>query len=346
MSNFWLFQLESTSWELDLSFIPTYIVFNSILQVPVWYFARRKQWNYLTELLVVHFNFMWSIFMGAILDILLLYSSSVDNIVQKLAVLFIAFFSAHMLAFTWAEFSANHFAKDLKPFSPRVKEPPLSYVIQQEALQALVDVFGYMLLVAVCPFDLFVNQGEKASYIVQMIGITLMVPAPDFVFYVFHGLILHGPLWESHRAHHTIYKPTVGAARKFDAIDWFFEFTMAANAAAIATNYLILKGVGSYDRFLMHYSLVNGYMLSMMQHSGKNLPCGVMYTHPCLEAIPWLWNTTVNELHEGHHNWVSKNYGVFGFSDWLFGTHQAPKMVKHAGAGGGTKSKKKRESKL
>jgi len=335
-----LFKSESFHWEQDFSWLPMFFVYNSLLQIPVWYFCRKSQWSFFYELCITHFNCVCVVGLAILLDVLLGWASHMTNLLQELSIYFIAFFSVHIIAFVWGEFITNIVAKDVPFFSPRVKEPSLMYAIGQEIIQSLVDVAGYAFFLRISPFDLNKSVGVPPTYIELLIGTCFLFPLPDGVFYFCHGVMLHGRWWSFHRGHHTIYKPTVRSARKFDPFDWFMEATLATLANAIALNFLLLKVTGNYCRFFFLISYCDAGLISMIHHCGKNVPCALTSMMPVTELIPLCFGTTIIEMHEGHHNWVNKNLGVVGFWDYFLDTLAPPKRSKIGGGASIDKPKK------
>jgi len=335
MTNFLSLELSYLQYEMEFSWIPQYILFNSVMQFPVWYYTRRKQWNFFNDLAIVNFTFLSLICVSTFVDAFIQFGTRKENIVQTLIVYFITFYIAHLFAYIWGELVANVYCSNLPHYSGRVKEKSILYMLWQEMIQATVDAAGYAVLFYLAPFDLTVIKGSPPNPIETAIGTALIWPVPDLVFHFFHGVILHGPMYFSHRAHHQIYRPTVRSARVFDALDWFFEATMAVSAGALALNYVLLQATGNFHRYFWTMSLTDAFFVSMIHHCGKpGVPSSASNLVPILELYSRFFGTTIVDLHEGHHNWVNANYGVIGFSDWLFGTYKPPKQrAVHGGAG-------------
>merc|ERR550539_491490 len=87
----------------------------------------------------------------------------------------------------------------------------------------------------------------------------------DFYYGFWHCLLLHGPLWSTHKEHHHIYRPTVTTGRFFDALDWFCEYHLD-ELTVIITMYLIPQY--QVQTFLFGILTAESFGLSMEHHCG------------------------------------------------------------------------------
>jgi len=314
-----------------MSFVPTFIFYNTILQIPIWWFLRRdrKDWNFFLECAQIHLYFLMCISIGFVMHLFLLLSDAFDSYAIKFVFFFVSFYLGHLLSLLGVKVISKLFFNDQPYFTAkRSPEPSIPQLLYHESIQAFVDAIGYLFMYYFTPFELHEKVGRSQNYMELSIASILFSPVSDFIFYFLHGVILHGPLWSFHRGHHQIYKPTTTSGRDFDALDWFFEFTIP-----VIVPHVIMCQVSqaqeTYDPLWNTIIFAAVIMFSMMHHCGKegypNSPSPII---PWLESFPVMLGCTINGLHEGHHNWVNYNFGSIGIADTFFGTMKQPKRAK------------------
>ena len=139
----------------------------------------------------------------------------------------------------WKLDIANHIY-DSEPLLPK-RSLPRSNIYTEELKMAFIDAFTLTLIIFWRP-ELLGSIEEIPGFISSIVLFFFLSIAGEFTFYFWHGILLHKTfLWHFHKEHHRIVHPTLESARNFDAIDWFFEFTLNVIGTGSLATYLITQ---------------------------------------------------------------------------------------------------------
>jgi len=301
---------------------------NTILQVPTWYFLRKQATSLLSEIINMHITWFGCLFLCELVERSNRKANEQATHLHRVGFYIMSQLIIHFGTVSWAWFTSEVRYSHLPHLSKRQKNPPLFKTIAYLIMGSILDGLTIYVMWRISPdkYDIHVNTGPF-TYLSQVISIGALV-ITDFNFLFWHGLLLHGPLWFLHKHHHSNYRPTCISGRVFDPLDYIIEvdFTFIALLVPFV---LILKPLGLWNSYVLSCVGVFGMYFSTIHHSGKaDVPA------PFPGMLPWselVSSLAVSEdanalaLHEGHHNWISCNYGLFGFADRLCGTFKHAK---------------------
>lgn len=109
----------------------------------------------------------------------------------------------------------------------------------------------------------------------------------------------------------------------------FFEFTVTTTFGQWVPIALMMIPQKAFPRLAGVGLFTNSIMFSMAHHAGKmDTPMPFAMLLPWTELIPLLWGCNLTEMHEGHHRYITKNYGLFGCTDKLLGTYRDVRLDK------------------
>jgi sterol desaturase/sphingolipid hydroxylase (fatty acid hydroxylase superfamily) len=126
----------------------------------------------------------------------------------------------------------------------------------------------------------------------QVFRLCISMLLEDFAFYWIHRAFHSRWLYEFHKLHHTLVEPFAVAA---------FSASFLENAVVNYLPVLAMPIIAGLNRESMLMWFLLATMSSVISHSGY---CGFAFVR----------------FHDAHHKRNSGNFGVSGFSDWLFGT--------------------------
>jgi len=308
----------------DLSMVLTFIICNSILQIGIWAYKRKNKWGLGRELMINQYFFWTVLFSTELVNTILTWASQ-GGIWTRLLMYCLGSFLPGMLSSYLIWFYVEGICAD-EPYisNPRgPNQPTWTDIAIKQVKYAAIDGVSLWLMSFMAFESLHKLQGEGVEFLSFSASVLVAFPV-DITFYIIHRYLLHGALWKWHKAHHSHFATTVMSGRMFDIEDWFAEFTLASIWVAIP----VLASIPSlgWSQYLLAYNMSTNHFFSTLHHCGKTeIPCPFGGLIPWSEMVGYPFGTELVTIHEGHHNYVNDNFGLFGLTDRIMGTYRHPK---------------------
>jgi len=296
----------------------------SIAQYFVHQKYRRAQWSFLFELLLISGHFL-SVWVGYVI----IWIGARESEHYPFTASFLLFYFLRLWNYVTV-FVLSQLCGDSYLLEKRI-HLPLETVIISEMKNGFFDGLFTGMCVSYLGVDAWgADDSPTPSFFEAFPYVILALPIHDFIYWFFHGYLLHGPLWFTHRGHHKIHRPTIDSGRDFDILDWFVEGSSTVVLFHIA-HATFLKDINMSWRWFMCFAISQGFSVTYFHHLGMH-----SIPDPCSFFMPWTEFITKElfgkggclEPHEYHHNYLNVDFGVYGFVDNLFGTAKIMKMKK------------------
>jgi len=249
---------------------PAWLCINFIFVCVIWHVQKwRQQWSLPSTLVCVFVRFTTA-FIVAIIGYYETYFSHEKDIITFIIckVLFVSFLYGATISSRI--FLADFWFADGIYFSERTPKDKVTRTQYVSSVLITITEFVGMHWFYWRYLKLPITFTLELPYFRTLFVMLSLESVADISYGAFHHLILHGPLWFTHKLHHGIYRPTIVLGRYFDALDWFIEYHVPECVAFLGLHYFF-----GIDAITLYLLTAESWGISLEHHCGKCKPSSI-----------------------------------------------------------------------